>query len=488
MSPPFNRRALLRGAGVALALPWLEALAPRQAWAQSQARRRYMAIYLPNGAAELWKPASQGAGSAWQLSSVLQPLQPLKSKLLVLSGFENGTSFNANSSSYVDPAHGRQPGAFLTCVDPGVVRAATGSSEANAPTLDQTMAATPNMNGGTPLASLQTGLSTWHSYCDKEPCANSRSISWSSAGKPTYKLVDPLEVFNKLTNVTGNTTAPNGPAMPDTEAQKRIALNKSVLDAVLENAARTQAGLGAADRMRFQEFLDSVRSVEKKATTLSSGMGGIACAPPTKPTMPKVLPDMAKQNTASYNKGTHADVMNDLIVMAYQCDATRIITHMLEDERSEFAYSHVPRRTWTASGSTPASGTCPEYHNGGQHGSQHDFATITWWNVGKVAELCMKLDAIKEGDKTVLDNSVILFGSCMHGSSHACADLPMVLIGGGAGKLKTDQHVVYNKRWLRDLHYTTMKGVYGMSGPGVDDFGTQRPDKPPTLVSEILAG
>ena len=103
-----------------------------------------------------------------------------------------------------------------------------------------------------------------------------------------------------------------------------------------------------------------------------------------------------------------------------------------------------------------------------------------------MAALCAKLDAIKEGDKSILDNSVIMFGGAMHGSNHACDALPIALIGGGGGKLKTDQHVVFTKRWLRDLHYTVMKEVFGMSGAGVDDFGIVRTDKPAALMKEIL--
>jgi hypothetical protein len=479
-----SRRTILRGAGVALSLPWLESLAPKTALAQEAVvRRRYMPIYLPNGAAELWKPTNQGIGAAWELSSVLQPLEALKGKLIVLTGLENGTSFNANGSASVEPSHGRQPGAWLTCIDPGVVRTRLGVMEANNISLDQTMAKDPKVNGGTPIPSLQVGLSTWYSFCDSQPCSNSRTVSWNEAGKPMYKSVDPLEVFNKLIGVSTPTTPPG---MPDAEAKKRVALNKSVLDAVLENAARTQTRLGAQDRAKLEEFLASVRAVEKQATTLSVGMGGIACTPIAKPTMAPVLPDKAKQNTATYNKGDHADVMNDLIVMALQCDATRIITYMLEDERSEFVYGHVPKRTFTATGSTPATGTCGEYHNNGQHGNQNDFATMTWWNVGKVAALCAKLDAIKEGDKSILDNCVIMFGGAMHGSNHSCSMLPMTLIGSGGGKLKTDQHIVFTKRWLRDLHYTVMKEVFAMSGPGVDDFGIARADNPATTIKEIL--
>jgi hypothetical protein len=478
----FSRRTFLRGAGVALTLPWLESLVPKGAQAQAAARRRYMAIYLPNGAAELWKPSAMGSGSAWKLSSVLAPFESLKSKMIVLTNLENGSSFNADGAARVEPSHGRQPGAWLTCIDPGIVRQQLKVSEANRISLDQTMAKNSSVSGGTPLPSLQVGLSTWYSNCDGQPCSNSRTVSWNEMGKPMYKSVDPLEVFNKLTG--GTSLSSNG--MPDPDLQKRLALNKSVLDAVKENASRTLIRLGTADRAKLDEFLTHVRAVEMRATTMSAGMGGLACMPIQRPMMAQVLPDKAKQNTATYNKGNHADVMNDLIVMAFQCDATRIITYMLEDERSEFSYGHVPKRTFTEAGSTPSSGTCGEYHNNGQHGSQDEFATITWWNVGKVAALCQKLDAIKEGDKSVLDNSVILFGGAMHGSNHACNELPITLIGGGAGKLKLDQHIVFSKRWLRDLHVTVMKDVFGMTGSGVEDFGITRADNPYKPISEII--
>ncbi|HEY2729922.1 MAG TPA: hypothetical protein VGK52_08260, partial [Polyangia bacterium] len=119
-------------------------------------------------------------------------------------------------------------------------------------------------------------------------------------------------------------------------------------------------------------------------------------------------------------------------------------------------------------------------------GDQNEFATMCWWNTGKVASLCAKLDAVKEGDKSILDNSVIWFSGCMHGSNHSCSQFPMTLIGGGGGKLKTDQHVVFTKRWLRDLHVTIMKDVFAMSGPGVDDFGIARANLPYMQMKEIL--
>jgi len=490
MNRLFSRRNVLRGAGVAITLPWLESLAPKSARAADDVRKRYLPIFLPNGAAELWKPSGMGAAAAWKLSGVLEPLTALKGKVTVLTNMENGTSFNANSSASVEPSHGRQPGAWLTCQDPGVIRGQLGLAEANLPSIDQRIA--KFLKGKSPIDSLQVGLSTTTSFCDSQPCSNSRTISWNDKNLPTYKLVDPLEVFNKLMGVVMTTMPGSMPAMPDLEAQKRLAMNKSVLDAVIANTTATRALLGAQDQHRLDDFLDSVRAVELKATSASTGMGGVACTPIAKPTIsdpnkPINNNNFARQNTASYNKGTHADVMNDLIVMAFQCDATRVITYMLEDERSEFAYDHVKRRTFTQDTSTETSGTCGEYHNGGQHGDQNDFAAITWWNVGKVAALATKLDAIMEGDKSVLDNTFIMFGGAMHGSDHACDRLPLALIGSGGGTFKTDQHVQFSKRWLRDLHYTVMTQMYGMKGDDVDKFGVERANLPKTLIQEILA-
>ena len=138
-----------------------------------------------------------------------------------------------------------------------------------------------------------------------------------------------------------------------------------------------------------------------------------------------------RQTTATYDKGLHADAMNDLIVMAFECDVTRVITYMLEDERSEFTYDHVQAadvhgaRARAEERAPAPSTTWPSTTAGDV------FATITWWNVGKVAELCRKLDAIEEGaGVSVLDNCVVLFGGCMHGGNHLADELPLALIGG----------------------------------------------------------
>lgn len=492
MNRMFSRRLVLRGAGVALTLPWLESLLPSGKVAQAAggtAPKRYMPIFLPNGAIhdskDLWTPAATGVGGAWALSPILAPLAALKAKMNVLTHMENGSSFNNTPAGEVEPSHGRQPGAFLTCVDPGAVRQKLGVGEANNISLDQMMAQHAAFKDKTALASLQLGLSTVLSYCDGQPCSNSRSISWSAPTTPMYKQVDPLEVFNKITGVIKPASNMPGATM-DPEAMKRAARNKSVIDAVLENATRTQARLGKSDKMRMDEFLSSVREVEKRVTVVSSGMGGVACSASMKPTMATVHPDAPKQNNATYNKGLHAAAMTDLIVMAFQCDATRIITHMLEDERSEFTYDHVKVRDFSQPNAPEGNGTCPEYHGGGQHGGLNEFSSIGRWNAGVVADLASKLDAIKEADGTsILDNTVIFFAGAMHGSNHRCKDLPVALIGGSALGLKQDQHVDLGNRALRDLHWTMMQKVFGMTD--VKDFGTNAFGKPLTVINEIVA-
>lgn len=480
----------MRGAGVALALPFLESLAPRAAVAQAMVRKRYMPIYIPNGTADFWTPQGIGQGAAWNLSGILEPLKDLKTKLTVLTNLENGTSFNADRSKSVEPSHGRQPSAWLACQDPQVLTGQLGF-DANKTSVDQRIAKA--LKGQAPIDSLQLGLSTTFSDCDQgQPCSNSRSVSWSDKNAPMYKMVDPLEVFNKLAMVAMPSTPGVDPSM-DPAVKKRIALNQSVLDAVKDGTALVQGKLGKLDQMRLEAFLDAVRAVEVKATTASSGMGGLACKLIEKPTLstaakPIINNNYARQNTQTYNKGTHADVMHDLIVMAFQCDATRVITYMMEDERSEFAYDHVTKRTFTATTSTESTGTCGEYHNGGQHGNPNEFASIVWWNVKKMAEMATRLDAIQEENgKSILDNTLIMFGSCMHGSDHACDRLPTLLLGSGGGAFKTDQHVQFDKRWMRDLHHTVMTSMYGMTGADVDSFGISRPNLPPMPISEIIA-
>jgi hypothetical protein len=466
----------------------MESLVPRSAGAAAATSPiRYMPIYMPNGAPDFWAPT--GTATNWQLGEILSPLTALKAKVSIIAGMENGSAFNKDGGNSVEPSHGRQPGAWLTSVDAYTIKAQLGTTqEANGVSVDQIMALHQVFAGKTPLASMQVGLSTVHSSCDGPcqggaacQCSNSRSVSWHTQTQPLYKKVDPLAVFNMIAGVAmpGTSTDPGA-------AMKAIALKKSILDGVLSSATATRARLSAADQQRMDEFLTAVRDTEMQATQVSGSMGGMACALGAAPTMKTVTEDGIRQTTASYNKGAHADAMNALIVMALQCDVTRIITYMLEDERSEFVYDNVPRRTFNGTtSSTAASGTCPEWHTGGQHGDPNDYASITQWNIGKVAALATAMDAVKEANGlTMLDNTVIFFGSCMHGSDHACDRLPTLLLGSAGGKLKTGQYVALGKRPVRDMHYTMMNSVFGMAQT---TFGANLTGAPLATINEIVA-
>src|SRR3954469_7117945 len=149
MNRSVSRRALLRGAGVVLSLPWLASLAPKSLRAETVGiRRRFLPIYLPNGAHDFWLPAGSGLGSAWQLSSILEPFgAALKSKLNVVTNLENGSVFNSDGASHVEASHGRLGGAWLTCVDAAAVRAQLQRDEANGTSVDQLLAQHASFKG-----------------------------------------------------------------------------------------------------------------------------------------------------------------------------------------------------------------------------------------------------------------------------------------------------------------------------------------------------
>ena len=489
MNQLINRRTVLRGAGVALTLPWLASLAPRAANAATVSYpKRFLPIFFPNGAADYWEPPSTGKGDAWSLSPILQPFQALKNKMIVVTNMENYTPFKTLAgTATLNPSHGQCPGAFLACVDANVVREQLKTQEANGITADQVLAQSAAYATATAKQSMQVGLSTVYSYCDGRDCSVSRSISWKSATEPMYKDVDPGTIFDAIVGATGKA----GSSTPDPLAAQRKVVGKSVLDAVLENANRTRARLANADQKKLDQFLSSVRTVEANVTSTSTAVAAAGCKVGTRPTMaaaPQGLPDNV---AGGYDKGTHAELMNDLIVMAFQCDVTRVISYMLEDERSEFIYSHVPLREFTAAGSTPATGNqvCGNYH-GAQHAgnTNNDFSTISWWNSSKVAELATRLDAIEDGDGvSMLDNSVIMYAAAMHGGNHQSNQLPLALIGGGGGTLLTNQHVKYadtpGDRPMRDLYYTLLNKTFGLNVPS---FGTHIAGIPNAYMTELL--
>ncbi len=446
-SPWLSRRNVLRGAGVALALPWLESLAPRVARGQAAPpRRRFVAMYFPCGVAEFWKPKATGVGDAWSLSPILEPLAPVKSHVNVLMNVGNYGPFGG----HVEPSHSNLSGAMLTCAKPMRVSSDPFSGAyVGGISVDQVIA--KSLAGRTKLDSLQVGLSTLDSYTDGLPGPFSRSISWRSPTEPLYKLVNPQTVFDRMTTAGGI----------DGSKTVRRAANKSVLDFVLTHATTVKAQLGQSDRARMDEFLTSVRSTEQRI----QGAGTTACTFGPRPPEAFEVGNVP----ADYDRGAHADLMLDLVVMALACDVTRVVSFMLDDSRSYFPYDFLTERTFTDTTSTLGTAKLISGPVGYVNTSptNNGYATMNRWFIEKLARLSGKLAAIPDGAGNLLDNSIVWCGSEMHGVNTDGIDLPIVTVGKGGGALRTNQSIDFARtprqtERLANLYLTFLRNGFGL--------------------------
>jgi hypothetical protein len=446
----WSRRQMLRGAGVALSLPWLEALAPRRARGQTPTPRRYVSLYFPNGTANYWRPSAVGTGDAWQLSPIMAPLAPVKSRMLAVGNVSNTAPFmtadDPDGTNLLD-SHPMLAASTWTATAPNWLT--------NGISVDQVIAnAIAASPAATPIHSLQLGLSTQDSVIDILPAVHARSISWRSESEPLYKVVNPQAVFDRL--VAADTAETNDPA-----AEQRRALRKSALDYLQDSTLGLQAKLGKSDRVRLDGFLSSVRSLETRVQPRAT----VQPRTPACSTMPRPPEPYSVASVPSdYNRDTHAALMNDLIVMAFACDRTRVVSHMLDDGRSLYEYAFLQRRVFTPEGSTEGTGVCGPYHVLQHSGDTNDeYATVGYWMCRQAADLAGKLAAISEGETgSMLDNSVIVFASGMNGGNHLGIDLPIVLLGGGGGVLKQGAHLRFAaERQLGELHLTLMRHVFG---------------------------
>jgi hypothetical protein len=483
-SQTWSRRQALKGAGMMLAVPWLETFAPRTARAQAAAtRKRYISIYQPNGTAAYWMPTGAGSGAGWTLSPLLQPLQDHKTRMMVFANIANSAPFGGET--YTNNIGLGSHGADCASTWTGAKPAGPGNAN-NGISIDQVVAQmyAADPANKTYLSGLQLGLSTKDAFGDGIPNQHSRSISWKSASEPMYKVVNPQAVFDQLMAgrpAGGTNTNPT----PDPLAERRRLLKKSSLDYIIESSTTLQTRLSRSDKVRVDQFLSSVRTIEARVAKMMPTMPLPAGACPAMPARAANPVSVGMQPTG-YDRGEHANVMIDLLTLAIQCDITRSVSFMLDDARSEFSYQFLKTRNFTATGSTdnPTGGPVGEYH-GLQHAGERTnntnagFATIGWWNSVKTAQIATKLAAVTEGASgTILDNTVIVFASGMHGGDHLNNNLPVAILG-GKGTLKQDTFVPGAKELqLADVLFTILKQFFGYPGAA---FGVGK-----TLVPEIL--
>ncbi len=420
-----SRRTVLRGLGVAVSLPWLEAMGPVTAWADQSkpgeklAPNRMAFIYVPNGKNMVdWTPKKEGAD--FDLPSILEPLSPVKEKFMVLTGL---TADKARANGDGGGDHARALAAFLTGAQP---RKTDGTDIRAGVSVDQVAA--QRIGNQTRLASLEIGCEpgAMAGNCDSGySCVYSSTMSWRSATQPLPKEVNPKLAFERLFST-----------VPNAKRAQRDARRKSILDFVREDSQDLSKRLGASDVRKLDEYFAAVRDIELRIERAEK-------LPPVK------TPDYAAPSGIPRAYDEHIRLMYDMMVLAFQTDVTRIITCVVANEGSNKPYSFIE---------------VPEgHHDLSHHGNNADkkekIRKINLFHTRQLAYLLKKLNETPEGEGTLLDHVMISYGSGnSDGNAHNHDDLPILLAGGGCGTLKSGRHIRYpketplNNLWLAMLN------------------------------------
>ena len=406
-----HRRTFLRGIGTTLALPLLDAMIPAMAATRVTAANpavRLGFVYVPNGIIPKgWLPSKTGTG--FDFASTMKPLEPFRDKLLVLSNLmQNGGRALGDGAG----DHARAGASWLTGVHPKKTEGANIQAGISA---DQIAA--KELGKKTQLASLEIGLEepTLAGGCDSGySCAYTNTISWRTSTTPNPMEVNPRAVFERLFG-DGDSTDPAA-------RLKLMKEDRSILDFVREDVARLEPGLGARDKSKLNEYLDGIREIERR----------IQKAEEQSATMK--MPLLERPSSIPDEFEEHAKLMSDLMVIAYQTDMTRVISFMMAREGSNRSYRSI--------------GISDGHHSVTHHQNDPEKIAKTMkideLHVRSFAYLLNKMNSTPDGDGTLLDHSVILYGSSISdGNIHTHHDLPLVLAGGASGQVKGGRHIRY---------------------------------------------
>lgn len=419
---PVSRRTMLRGAGAALALPWLEAFGG----AAPPVRLAY--LFVPNGIhMPDWTPASEGA--AFSLPFVLQPLAPHRERLLLLSGLAHDKA-RANGDGPGD--HARSAAAFLTGAQPVKT---DGSGIRAGVSADQ--AAARRVGNRTRLPSIEIGCEAGlvSGQCDSGySCAYSSNISWSTPQTPMAKETDPRQLFDRLFG----------------ETREGLARKKGLLDRVREDARSLSRKLGATDRRKLDEYLTGVHELERRIALAADPAAPAAKRPEGTPR------DYAE----------HLRVMADLLALAFATDTTRIATFMLANEGSNRSYPMlgIPEGHHELS------------HHGGDAGKQEKIRRINRFHVETLAHLLGRLAEAREGGDSLLDRCLVVYGSGISdGNRHNHDELPVLVAGGAAAGLRTGRHLRLPRETpMNNLHLALLDRL-GVDLPAFGDSTARLP-------------
>jgi hypothetical protein len=408
-----SRRTILRGFGASLALPLLDGMVPAlSALSQTAARgiRRMAVVYVPNGMMMPdWTP--KGDGAAFEFSPILAPLEAYRDKLVVVSGLADKYGWPQADEGAGD--HARASATFLT----GVHAKKTEGSDIRAGiSMDQIAART--LGQETQLASLELAIESVEllGACDAGySCAYANTIAWRSPTTPLPMENDPRAVFERLFGGADTTDAASRLA--------RLERQRSILDSVADKITDLRGGLGARDNLKLTEYLDAIRDVERRIQK-AEAQGS------------RQLPVVEQPAGTPGTFEEHARLMFDLLLLAFQTDMTRVATFMLAREVSGRAY--------------PEIGVPDSHHPVSHHQNDPDklvkLSKINLFHTKQFAYFVERMAAAQDGDGSLLDHSMLLYGAGISDSNvHMHDNLPLVLVGGGAGRIKGGRHVRYPK-------------------------------------------
>lgn len=437
-----SRRTMLRGMGAAMALPVLEAMAPRKALAAVATAKppvRMACLYFPNGVwQEAWIPKASGA--EFELPYSLEPLAPFKQSLNILSGLDKAASHQGDG-------HYAKTANFLT----GEPVTKTTGKDISAGGISMDQLAASKLGHLTPLPSLELGIDPVISGIDSNVGFTrlyGSYISWRSATVPVAKEINPRFVYERLFGEKDTQGR-------EKKSKRRKEDFESLLDLALEDANGLRGRLGRDDQVKLDEYLESVRAVEKRIE--------FALKPDPRDWHPETTPQLpgAPDAKVPADFKEHVKLMLDLMVLAFQTDSTRVLSFMFANDVSGRNFSFLP-------------GVSGGHHDMSHHEHKEEkikqYQEITRWHSEQLAYLLGKLNSIPEGEGTLLDNSMILFGSSISdGNKHDPSNLPIVIAGNAGGHLRTGQHIANPKDTPLCNLYATMLDAFGAEVAGFGD-------------------
>jgi len=403
-----QRRTFLKGVGVAIGLPMLDAMIPamKAAAKVGKSPTRMAVVYVPNGVVmQNWTPATIGAN--FEMDGILKPLAAFRSQTLVISGLMDN---NGNALGDGGGDHARAASSFLTAAHP---KKTEGADIHVGTSVDQVVA--ERLGADTRLSSLQLGLddSRTVGHCDSGySCAYTNSISWKTPTNPLPPEANPRAVFERLFGSVD-------PTIDAATRARREGYRRSLLDMTREETRSLEVTLGASDRRKIGEYLDSIREVEKQIEMAEKDSR-------------KVAPGMEEPAGIPAAYADHARLLFDLQALAFQSDLTRVTTMVMGREGSVRTYDEIG---------------VPEPHHPLSHHRNAPEALarltkINTYHVELFAQFLGRLQSMREGDGTLLDRSMIMYGCGIADSNrHTHEKLPILLMGGANGGVQTGRHI-----------------------------------------------